>query len=48
MKGKIYQTKLLILNIYAPNARAPTTGKRNIIEAQSTHRMSTIIMGRDF
>ena len=36
VKRKIQQEELSILNIYAPNARAPLS-KRNFIKTQSTH-----------
>jgi hypothetical protein len=37
VKGKIYQDELSIMNIYAPNARAPTFIKINFTKDKSTH-----------
>ena len=45
IKGKIYQEKFSILNIYAPNSRAPTFKKEIFLKLKAHIIPHTIIVG---
>jgi exonuclease III len=45
IKGKIFQEKLSILNIYAPNTRAATFIKENLVKLKAHIAPHTIIVG---
>ena len=45
IKGKIYQDEVLILNIYAPNARLSTLTKETIVNFKAHTEPYTTIVG---
>ena len=44
MKGQIYQDECSIINIYAPNARAPTFIKETLIKLKAHIALHTVIV----
>jgi hypothetical protein len=45
IKGKLYQEKVSILNIYVPNARAPIFIKESLLQIKTHIEPHTIIVG---
>jgi exonuclease III len=45
IKGKTYQEKVSILNIYAPNSRAPKFIKETLLKLKTHTELHTIIAG---